>query len=105
MCSSDLPKFFYSFAKKRADYNIQLRTMLQDGPLTREYIQWAEGSREQIVLLPKDTSFMANIIVTSHRVVMPHIKPLTGAVVIENSQAVDTHQKLFEMLWGQYAQS
>jgi len=94
--------FFYDFTKKRSEYPIELKTMLQDGPLTREYVKWAKRTREEIILFTPEQSFAANIVVTPYRVVMPHIKPFTGAISIENPQAVATHQQLFRMLWNTF---
>ena len=93
------PKFFMNFANKRAKFNINLQTILQDGPLTRKYAEDMRHTREEIKFLPKDTKLAANIVVTSHRVVMPHITTFVGAVVIENKHAVATHQTLFKLLW------
>jgi|GEM_PF-1027481 len=101
-----IKKFFYEFAKKRDKYPILLKTLLQDqkgkSPLTKEYIAWAQGTREEIMTFMPEQSFSANIVVTPYRVMMPHIKPFTGAIVIENPQAVDTHQQLFRMLWNRF---
>lgn len=95
-----IPEHFYSFAKKRAQHDINLKTILQDGPKTREYVNWAQNTIEQIKIIPADSPFMSNIVVTSHRVMMPHMKPFTGAIIIENSQAIATQQQVFMMMWN-----
>ena len=95
-----MPEFFKEFAMKRSKYKINLKTILQDGPKTRRYIEWAEQkTNEQIKIIPAESTLTANIVVTPYRVIMPHLKPFVGAVIIENQQAVSTHKKIFEMLW------
>ena len=96
-----IPEFFQDFAIRRSRYNINLKTILQDGPKTQDYVKWAKKhTKEQIKVIPAESNLTANIVITSHRVIMPHLKPFVGAVIIENQQAVSTHQKIFEMLWN-----
>jgi len=95
-----LPNFLTKFLERRAKYNINIRTIAQDGEFARNYQKNQKKFNDTVKIFPKDIQFSANIVVTPHRVLFPQLLPHTGAVVIENKQVIDTIVKLFEMTWA-----
>lgn len=95
-----LPNFMPKFLAKRATYNINIRTIVQDGERGRWYKSNQEKFNDTVKIFPKDVQFSANIVLTPHRVLFKKLLPDTGAVIIENRQVVDTIKQVFEMVWG-----
>jgi hypothetical protein len=95
-----LPKFLPKFLERRATHNIKIRTVLQDGERARWYKDNQKRFNDTVKILPKDFEFSANIVLTPHRVLFPQLLPYTGAVVIENTQVVNTMEQVFEMVWS-----
>lgn len=95
-----LPKFLPKFLERRAKYNIKIRSIAQDGPKGNAYKQNQKFYNDTVKIFPKNIKFSANVVLTPHRVILPQLKPYTGALIIENKQVVATMLQLFEIVWA-----
>lgn len=94
-----LPKFMPKFLERRSKYNINLRTIVQDGEIGRNYKKNEKFYNDTVKIFPKDMHFSANIVLTPHRVILPQLMPYTGVIIIEDNQVIQTIRQLFEITW------
>lgn len=93
-------KFFLDFIKRRAKLNINIRLLLQDSKVARDFKKAEKNYNEKVKILPKETSLTTNLIVIPKKVVIQQLTPPIMAIVIENKSIIKAHQEMFEIIWN-----
>lgn len=93
-------QFFTDFIKRRAKLNINIRMLLQDSSIAREYKKRERNFNERIKILPNNTSLITNLVIIPKKIVIHQLVPPIMAIVIENQSVVKMHQQLFEIMWN-----
>jgi HTH-type transcriptional regulator, sugar sensing transcriptional regulator len=92
-------KYFADFIKRRAKLNINIRMLLQDSDIAREHKKFEKNFNDKIKLLPENTAFTANIVITPQKIVFHQLTQPIMALVVENKSIIKTHQEIFELMW------
>lgn len=93
------PEFFEGFMRRRAKLKINIRLLLIDNPIAREYQKKQHVYNEEIRILPKTTALTTNLVVIPKKVVIHQVVPPIFAMVIENKSVVQMCQELFRVIW------
>ncbi len=92
-------EYFADFIKRRAAYNLKVRTLILDSPSARHYKEHEKSTNQSIKFLPSDTKLSANLVITTHRVVITQtVKPIMS-IVIENKNIVEIQKEQFDIVW------
>lgn len=92
-------EYFADFIKRRAGYNLKVRTLILDSPSARHYKEREKSTNQSIKFLPSDTKLSANLVITPHRVVITQtVKPIMS-IVIENKNIVEIQKEQFDIVW------
>ncbi len=94
------PKFFQEFTERRAKKDINVRLILQDSPVAREFKKFERNYHQKTRLLPKDVVLDIDIITTPQRVLFHQLIPPIMAIVVENKSLIRANQELFEIIWS-----
>ena len=78
---------------------IQVKMLLQDSKLAREYLQFQQNFGEQTKILPPQTQLVTNLLTTPQYVIIHQLAAPVMAVVIENQSVVQMGRQMFEIMW------
>ncbi len=92
--------YFNDFFRRRGKLNINIRLLVQDSPMAREYQKLQRQMNMQVKIFPKNTSLVTNLVVTPERAMVHHLREPVFAIVIENQSIIQMHQQLFEIMWN-----
>jgi sugar-specific transcriptional regulator TrmB len=92
-------EFFTKFIERRGKLNINIKLLLEDSPSARDYYQKQKNYNSQIKILPKKTTFSANLIITPQKAVIHQLVPPIMAIVTENKNIIKMYQEIFYALW------
>ncbi len=93
--------FFNGFIRKRNKLNPEIKMFFTqtDAALESMKIQANHFNNVQIKLLPDQTTFTANIIITEKRVVVNRLSDPISATSLTNPDIIDTFIQMFELFW------
>ncbi len=92
------PQYFEKFTRRRAKLNIKIRLLLIDSPVAKKYQQMQKNYNQTIKILPKNTKFKVNLVVTPQRIAIHQLTMPIMAIVIENKSIITMQQQLFEVI-------
>lgn len=92
-------KYFLDFTERRAKLPINIRMLMQDSDIARDFKKKEKNYNAHIKLLPKNTTLITNLVVIPRRVVIHQLTPPILAIIIENKSVVQMHRELFEIIW------
>ena len=93
------PEFFESFTRRRGKLNINIKLLLTDTPIARDFQKRQVNYNMTVKILPKNTILSTNLVVIPRRVVIHQIVPPAFAVVVENRSIVQMHVEMFKIIW------
>lgn len=93
------PQYFDKFTRRRAKLNIRIRLLLLDSPIARKIQKIQKNYNEEIKILPQNTKFKVNLVVTPQRIAIHQLTMPIMAIVIENKSIITMQQQLFEVIW------
>jgi len=93
------PLYFEKFLRRRAKLNINIRLLLIDTPFARKHQKMQKIYNETIKILPQNTKFKVNVVITPQRISIHQLTVPIMAIVIENKSIITMQQQLFEVIW------
>lgn len=95
------PKYFEDFTRRRALLDINIKLLLVDTTVARDFQKRQKQYNQTVKILPKGTALTTNMVVIPKKVVIHQLVPPIFAMVIENKSIVQLHRELFKILWEQ----
>lgn len=93
------PEFFSQFLERRSKLDINIRALLQDSDLARQYKKTERNLNWKVKILPAGHKLATNMLIIPRRVVINQLKPPLLAMVIENDSVIQMNRELFEIVW------
>lgn len=93
------PVYFEDFTKRRARLNINIRLLLIDTPMARDFQKRQKNYNMTIKLLPNGSMLSTNLVIIPQMVLIHQTIEPIWAMVIENKSIIQMHRELFKMIW------
>lgn len=93
-------KYFKEFVIRCAQRTERVRVLLQNSPKAIEYQKLQQNNRQRIKILPENTQLTTNLVIIPSRVVIQQMIEPISAIVIDNSNAIQMHREMFEIMWN-----
>lgn len=93
------PVFFNQFLERRAKLDINVRALLQESDMAREYKKNERNLNWRVKILPPNIRLMTNLVIIPRRVIINQLKPPLLAMVIENDSVIQMNREMFEIIW------
>jgi sugar-specific transcriptional regulator TrmB len=92
--------FSTHFIKERNKANLNIRMILTNSELSKNYKQFQQNFQEEIRLLPSGAKLDTNLIITPRRVLIQQMFSPVIVISIENSSVITMHRELFNVMWN-----
>jgi sugar-specific transcriptional regulator TrmB len=92
-------EYFMDFLYRRAKLPIKIRMIFTDTPLAHEWKKMEKNFNSSIKILPKETDFKSNLVVTPERLLIHQLTPPVMGIVIENKSVIKLHTEMYEVIW------
>lgn len=93
-------EFFSDFSYRRAKLPINIRLLVQDTEIGREWLALEKNFNSKVRLLPKETELTTNLVITPEKVLIHQLTPPVLGIVIENKNVIRMHREMYEIAWG-----
>lgn len=91
--------WFEKFIQDRASYKPDVKVLYANVPWAAEHKKLERQHKITVKVLPKDTDFQANLIITpNHTLVHKLDDPMIG-IIIGNKSAIQVFQQMFNIMW------
>ena len=94
-----LLKFTLERGEMARTHNINIRVLLQNTPVAKEYKQNEKNYNTAVKILPAETKLSTNLVIIPKKIVIHQLTPPIMAIVIENKSVIQMHRELFEIIW------
>lgn len=91
--------FLMKHVEDRAKLNVGTKLLMRDSEKARWRKQFEKNFREEVKILPADTSLDVDLVVTPQKLVMFQLSEPYIAFVIENKAAINMQKQLFDVIW------
>ncbi len=91
--------FLKNHVEKRVDLRLETKLLFVDSPTAQRRKQIERNYNEEIKLLPKDSDFHVDLVITPYKLVMFQLKNPLVAIVIENKSIIQIQKSMFELIW------
>lgn len=91
--------FLAKHIERRATLGVETRLLIRDSEKARWRKQYEKNFNELVKILPKDTVFDMDLVVTPQKLIMFQLNEPYVAFVIENTSAITMQKQLFDIIW------
>ena len=91
--------FLKNHVEKRTSMRIDTKLLFVDSPVAKRRKELERNYNEEVKLLPADSDFHVDLVVTPYKLVMFQLKNPLVAIVIENKSIIGIQKAMFEMIW------
>ena len=96
---SDEEFFLKNHVEKRAKMDIDTKLLFTDSEIAQRRKQTEKNFNEEIKILPKNSKFHVDLIITPYKLVMFQLYKPQVAIVIENKSIIEIQKEMFEIIW------
>ncbi|MBP6884973.1 MAG: hypothetical protein KBC17_04120 [Candidatus Pacebacteria bacterium] len=91
--------FIEKHVEERSHMRVNTKLVFVDSPAAQKRKSTGRNFNEEVKLLPKDSDFHVDLVITPHKLVMFQLKQPLVAIVIENTSIIKIQQAMFELIW------
>jgi hypothetical protein len=91
--------FLKNHVERRVDMRIETKLLFVDSPIAQKRKQIERNYNEEVKLLPKESDFHVDLVITPYKLVMFQLKNPLVAIVIENKSIIQIQKTMFETIW------
>ena len=92
--------FLKKHVETRSKMDIETKLLFTDSEIARKRKQTERNFEEIIKILPKNSNFHIDLVVTPYKLVMFQLHEPLVAIVIENKSIIELHKEMFELIWN-----
>ncbi|MEI6581027.1 MAG: helix-turn-helix domain-containing protein [bacterium] len=92
--------FLKNHVETRSKMGIETKLLFTEGDVAQKRKQTERNFNEEIKILPKNSEFHVDLVVTPHKLVMFQLHEPLVAIVIENKSIIELQKEMFELIWN-----
>jgi len=92
--------FLKKHVETRSKMDIETKLLFTDSETAQKRKETARNFEETIKILPKNSNFHIDLVVTPYKLVMFQLHEPLVAIVIENKSIIELHKEMFELIWN-----
>jgi len=96
----DLDRKFYDAYGNKISKLVERKVTSLDCPKIREYIQYAKNYNLEAKILPEDSGFEADVVITPNKVIIAQLDDPISAIVIQNKTTINVLRATFLVMWN-----
>jgi hypothetical protein len=93
-------KFVMDFLARRAKLPINIKMIFQESENARKLKGLERNFNSEIKILPTNSKFNTNLVITPQRVFIHQLVPPIIGIVLENKSVIQMHKEMYEMIWN-----
>jgi len=91
--------FLKNHVEKRSKMEVKTKLLFVDSEIAQKRKQTERNFNEEIKILPENSKFHVDLVITPYKLVMFQLYEPLVAIVIENKSMIELQKELFELLW------
>ncbi len=91
--------FMKNHVEKRVNLGLKINLLFVDSPAAQKRKQFERNYNEEVRILPRDTNFHVDMVITPHKLVIFQLHEPLVALVIENKTMIEVQKSMFEIIW------
>jgi sugar-specific transcriptional regulator TrmB len=92
--------FLKNHVGKRSKIGIETKLLFINSELAQKRKQTEKNFNEEIKILPENSKFHVDLVITPYKLVMFQLYEPLIAIVIENKSIIELHREIFELVWN-----
>jgi hypothetical protein len=98
-------EFIEKHISTRANLRVTTKLIFIDSPIAQKRKATERNFNEEVKILPRDSGFNVDLVVTPYKLVMFQLHQPLVAIVIENKSIIDIQKAMFEIIWNSLPQT
>lgn len=98
--SLDEDFFLRNHVEKRSKMGIETKLLFTNSDIAQQRKKTERNFNEKIKILPKNSKFHVDLVITPYKLVMFQLYEPLVAIVIENKSIIELQKEMFDLIWN-----